>query len=128
MRVSSKTESAGKARKYRLYRHIRTYKRIVKIYMVLYTINSDVLIHDNRSSVNLDLVADQLDHNITLYGSESNEFIDVSVYLDKLPDNVKMELNLIQGGTINDQQSILKKNRLELGSGKPVITSIIQKN
>lgn len=96
--------------------------------MVLYTINSDVLIHDNRSSVNLDLVADQLDHNITLYGSESNEFIDVSVYLDKLPDNVKMELNLIQGGTINDQQSILKKNRLELGSGKPVITSIIQKN
>lgn len=128
MRVSSKTESAGKARKYRLYRHIRTYKRIVKIYMVLYTINSDVLIHDNRSSVNLDLVADQLDHNITLYGSESNEFRDVSVYLDKLPDNVKMELNLIQGGTINDQQSILKKNRLELGSGKPVITSIIQKN
>jgi hypothetical protein len=96
--------------------------------MVLYTINSDVLIHDNRSSVNLDLVADQLDHNITLYGSESNEFRDVSVYLDKLPDNVKMELNLIQGGTINDQQSILKKNRLELGSGKPVITSIIQKN
>lgn len=85
--------------------------------MVLYTINSDVLIHDNRSSVNLDLVADQLDHNITLYGSESNEFRDVSVYLDKLPDNVKMELNLIQGGTINDQQSILKKNRLELGSG-----------
>lgn len=96
--------------------------------MVLYTINSDVLIHDNRSSVNLDLVADQLDHNITLYGSESNEFRDVSVYLDKLPDNVKMELNLIQGGTIDDQQSILKKNRLELGSGKPVIISIIQKN
>lgn len=87
-----------------------------------YTINSDVLIHANKSFVNLDLEADHLDHNITLEGLKSNTFRGVSVYLDKLPDNVSMELNLIQSGTINDPKSILKKNKLELGSGKPLIS------
>lgn len=87
-----------------------------------YTLNSDVLIHANRSFVNLEIEADHLEHNITLDGSESNAFRGVSVYLDKLPDNVKMELNLNQGGTINDSQNILKKNKFESGSGKPVIS------
>lgn len=87
-----------------------------------YTLNSDVWIHANRSFVNLEIEADHLEHNITLDGSESNAFRGVSVYLDKLPDNVKMELNLIQGGTINDSQNILKKNKFESGSGKPVIS------
>ena len=87
----------------------------------LYTINSDVLIHANNSFVNLDLEADQLEHNITLEGSGANVFRGVSVYLDKFPDDVRMELNLLQGGTINDSQNILK-NGLESGSGKPVVS------
>lgn len=88
----------------------------------LNTINSDVLIYANDSSVILDLEADHLDHNISLDGSDSNQFRGVSVYLDKLPDNVSMEFNVIQGGTINDPKNIFKKNRLESGSGKPVIS------
>lgn len=88
----------------------------------LNTINSDVFIYANDSSVILDLEADHLDHNITLDGSASNAFRGVSVYLDKLPDNVKMELNVIQGGTIYDPMNILKKNMLESGSGKPIIS------
>ena len=88
----------------------------------LYTMNSDVLIHANKSFVYLDLEADHIEHNITLDGSEANTFRGVSVYLDKFPDNVRMELNVIQGGTINDPQSILKENTLESDSGKPVIS------
>ena len=88
----------------------------------LYTINSDVLIHANKSFVYLDLEADHIEHNITLDGSEANAFRGVSVYLDKFPDNVRMELNVIQGGTINDPQSILKENISESDSGKPVIS------
>ena len=87
----------------------------------LCTLNSDVLIHANNSFVNLDLEADHLEHNITLEGSESDVFRGVSVYLDKFPDNVRMELNVIQGGSINDPENILK-NGLESGSGKPVIS------
>ncbi len=87
----------------------------------LYTVNSDVLIHANNSFVYLDLEADYLEHNITLEGSESNIFRGVSVYLDRFPDDVRMELNLLQGGTINDSENILK-NGLESGSGKPVIS------
>ena len=63
-----------------------------------------------------------MEHNITLEGSESNVFRGVSVYLDKFPDNVRWELNVIQGGTINDSQSILKENILESDSGNPVIS------
>lgn len=88
----------------------------------LNTINSDVFIHANDSSVVLDLEANYLDHNITLDGSNSDAFRSVSVYLDKLPDNVRIELNVIQGGTINDPMNILKKNMIESGSGKPVIS------
>lgn len=88
----------------------------------LYTVNSDVLIHANNSFVYLDLEADRLKHNITLDGSESNAFRGVSIYFDKFPDNISMDLNLIQGGTINDPQDILKENGLESGSGKPVLS------
>ena len=85
------------------------------------TINSDVLIHANDSQVNLNLEADHLNHNITLDGSELDPFRSVSVYFDKFPDNVKMDLNVIEGGTINDSDDILKKEGLESGSGKPVM-------
>lgn len=88
----------------------------------LHTMNSDVFIHDINSSVNLDIEADLLDHDITLDGSEANAFRNVSVYFDKLPENVKMDLNLIDDGTIDDLDSILEKDGLELGSGKPVIS------
>ncbi|MCI8330320.1 MAG: hypothetical protein HFG02_12230 [Oscillibacter sp.] len=88
----------------------------------LYTINSDVVIHANDSLVNLNLESDHLNHNITLDGSESDTFRSVSVYFDKFPDNIKMDLNLIQGSTINDPQDILKEKGLESGSGKPVIS------
>ncbi len=87
----------------------------------LYTINSDVLIHANKSFVYLDLEAGHIEHNITLDGSETNAFKGVSIYLDKFPDNVRMELSVIQGGTINDPENVLKENRLESSSGKPVI-------
>lgn len=86
------------------------------------TLNSDVLVHANKSVLVLDLEADQLDHNITLEGSEANAFREVSVYFDKLPDNVRMDLNTVQDGTVNGPQSILKQNRFESGSGKPVIS------
>lgn len=88
----------------------------------LHTINSDVLIYANNSLVNLNLEADYLNHNITLDGSESDTFRSVSVYFDKFPDNIKMDLNVIQGGTINDPQDVLKEKGLESGSGKPVIS------
>ena len=87
----------------------------------LYTINSDVFIHANNAFVNLDLEADHLDHNITLAGSETDTFKGVSVYLDKFPDNVRMELNLMQGGMINDPQNIINNSFLS-GSGKPVVS------
>lgn len=87
-----------------------------------YTVNSDMFISASNSYVNLDLESEHLDHNITLDGLESNAFRGVSIYLDELPDNVKMELNLMQGGRINDSDSILEDNRLETGSGKPVIS------
>lgn len=88
----------------------------------LYTLNSDVLINANESFVYLDLEADDLKHNITLDGSESKAFRGVSVYLDKFPDNVKMELNLLQGGTINDPQNMIKKNGLKSGTESPIIS------
>ncbi len=84
-------------------------------------IHSDVLIHAHDSYVYLDLEADYLNHNITLTGSESDTFRSVSVYLDRFPDNVKMDLNVIEGGTIHDSADILKEKGLESGSGKPVI-------
>ncbi|MCM1388438.1 MAG: hypothetical protein NC231_14000 [Bacillus sp. (in: Bacteria)] len=88
----------------------------------LYTLNSDVLISECESFVNLDLEADRLEHNITLDNSGLTTFTGVSVYMDKFPENVKMKLNLLQGGTINDPQDILKEHGLESGLGKPVIS------
>ena len=88
----------------------------------LYSIYSDVLIHANDSLVNLDLEADCLDHNITLDGSESNAFRSVSIYFDKFPGDISLDLNPLQGGTINDPQDVLKENGFESGSGKPVIS------
>lgn len=46
----------------------------------LYTINSDVFIHANKSVVNLDLEAEHLDHNITLDGLKADAFKGVSLY------------------------------------------------
>ncbi len=88
----------------------------------LYTINSDVSIHAKKSRVSLDLSSDHLEHNITLEGSEENAFQGVSVYFDKIPENVKMECNLLQGGSINDPRSVLDGGGLECGSGEPVIS------
>lgn len=87
----------------------------------LCAIHSDVWIHANDSCVNLDLEADHLDHDITLDGSGSNTFRSVSVYFDKFPENIRMELNTAQGGVINDPQRILEKNGLAAGSEEPVI-------
>lgn len=80
-----------------------------------------MLIRECGSFINLDLEADRLEHNITLDNSGAATFTGVSIYLDQFPENVKMELNLLQDGTIDDPQDILKENGLESGSGKPVI-------
>lgn len=88
----------------------------------LHTLKSDVFIHANGSSVILDLEADHLDHNITLDGSDANAFRSVSVYLDKIPDNISIEPSLTHDGTIYDEANLLKNNRLKAGSGKPVIS------
>ena len=86
-------------------------------------VHSDVLIHaKNDPHVNLNLEADHLSHNITLDGSKSDIFRSVSVYFDRFPDNIKMDLNIIEGGKINDPDDILKKEGLEAGSGEPVIS------
>lgn len=49
MRISSITKNAGKACNNRLYRHIRTFKKIVKNYFVIYFKNDTfVLLHQFR--------------------------------------------------------------------------------
>lgn len=88
----------------------------------LSAIPSDVLIHANDSLVNLDLETDRLDHNITLEGSGSNAFNRVSVSFDRFPDDIRMDLNVMQGGTINDPQDLLKESGFESGAGAPVIS------
>lgn len=89
----------------------------------MYALDSDVLVHaDNSSVVYLDLEAEHLTHNITLDGSASDGFKGVSVYFDKFPDNISMDLGLSPDGIINDPHDILKENGLESGSGKPVIS------
>lgn len=87
----------------------------------LNTIHSDAFIHANKSVVVLNVEVDQLDHNITLDGSKLNAFRDVSVYFDKLPDNIQMDLNLTKNGTVNDSKNILN-NQLESDPEKPVIS------
>lgn len=87
------------------------------------TLSSDVFVRANNDClVVLDLIADQLNHNITLDSSTSNTFRSVSVYLDKLPDNVKIEFHTIQDGTVEAPENLFTENRLERGSGKPVIS------
>lgn len=88
----------------------------------LYALNSDVFIHANNSSVVMELMTDQLDHNITLVGSEANSFKGVSVLFDKLPKNVKMEINNIPQNAINDPGGLLTGDKLELGLGEPIIS------
>ncbi|MFR6276575.1 MAG: hypothetical protein ACLUL2_24785 [Blautia sp.] len=89
----------------------------------LNTLNSDVWIQANRdSAVVLDLMADQLDHNIMLDGLESNTFRNVSVYFDKLPDNIKMEFNTIPNSAVNVPEDLFKEKKLERGSGEPMIS------
>lgn len=86
------------------------------------TLNSDVFVSANSPIVGLNLEADQLEHNITLDGSESDIFQIVSVYLDKLPDNIKLDFNTIEGGRISAPENLLKDNKLELGTGKPSVS------
>lgn len=86
------------------------------------TLHSDVMILANDSYVNLDLESNDLDHNITLSSTESNTCKGVSIYFDKIPDHVTLDLNLLQGGILNDPQNILENNSLKKGSGKPVIS------
>lgn len=88
----------------------------------LHTVSSDVSIHETNAFVNLDLEAAQLNHNITLDGSESKAFAGVSLYMDQVPDHVKMDLNPLPGGAINDPEDILKEYKLGTGSENPVIS------
>ncbi len=88
----------------------------------LCTLNSDVFVHTNSARVVMDLLAEQLNHNITLVGSESNSYRDVMVYFDKLPENVKMEFPNIPQSVINAPFELLTGDKLELGSGKPIIS------
>lgn len=88
----------------------------------LSTLNSDVFVYTNNATVVMDLLADQLDHNITLAGSESNSFNGVTVNFDILPANVKMEFPDIPQSAINDSSGLLTGDKLELGSGNPVIS------
>lgn len=88
----------------------------------IYALDSDVLVHADTSAVYLDLEAEYLTHNITLDGSDSDGFKDVSIYFDKFPDNVSMDLGLSPNAIINDPDDILKENGLESGLGKPIIS------
>lgn len=92
------------------------------IQVYLCTLNSDVFVRTNSARVVMDLLADQLKHNITLVGSESNSFSDVMVYFDKLPENVKMELPNIPQSAISAPSGLLTGDKLEPGSGKPIIS------
>lgn len=56
-----------------------------------------------------------------LDGSEANAFKSVSVYFDTVPASIKMEVNPIQNGSIQDPQHILDNGRLVSGTEKPVI-------
>lgn len=86
------------------------------------TLHSDVTIHANDSYVNLDLESNYLDHNFTLFGTESNTFKGVSIYFDEIPDHVTLDLNLMKDGVLNDPQNILENNGFKEGSGKPKIS------
>ncbi len=88
----------------------------------LETLGSDVLVHTNNATVTMELTAKQLNHNITLAGSESTSFRDVMVYFDKLPEDIKMEFNNVPSDAIDDSDGLLTDGQLEAGSGTPVIS------
>ena len=88
----------------------------------LETLSSDVLVHTNNAAVTMELTADQLNHNITLAGSESISFREVMVYFDKLPENIRMEFNNVPSDAIDDSYGLLTDGQLETGSGMPVIS------
>lgn len=50
MRISSITKNAGKACNNRLYRHIRTFEKIVKNYFVIYHTTIDFIAHGKKSN------------------------------------------------------------------------------
>ncbi len=87
-----------------------------------YTLNSDVVIHANDASVIMNLMTDELDHNITLAGSESSSFGRVMVYFDQVPENVRIELNDISQNAINDPSGFLAGDKGKSGAGEPVIS------
>ena len=84
-------------------------------------IHSDIFLHADKSVVALHLEAAKLDHDIVLDGSETNAFKSVSVYFDTVPASIKMEVNPILNGSIQDPQHILDNGRLVSGTEKPVI-------
>ena len=84
-------------------------------------IHSDIFLHADKSVVALHLEAAKLDHDIVLDGSEANAFKSVSVYFDTVPASIKMEVNPIQNGSIQDPQHILDNGRLVSWTEKPVI-------
>lgn len=55
MRISSITKNAGKACNNRLYRHIRTFEKIVKNYFVIYKLNIDEELYEALDSGFLEL-------------------------------------------------------------------------
>lgn len=87
----------------------------------LYTLNSDVLVHANNAFVNLDLEADLFKHSVTLDGAEPDAFKGASIYWDKFPDHVNLDLDLSQGGTINDPDDWLKENDSGIAPAEPAI-------
>ena len=57
MRISSITKNAGKACNNRLYRHIRTFEKIVKNYFVIYNKISDPAVYPSEDiGIDLSLV------------------------------------------------------------------------
>lgn len=86
------------------------------------TLNSDVFVSTDNASVIMDLLAEKLSHNITLAGSGSDSFRDVMVYFDILPENVRIEFPNVPHSAINAPFVLLTGDKLELGSGKPVIS------
>ena len=88
----------------------------------LCTLNSDVFVCTNSARVVMNLLADQLNHNITLVGSESKSFGSVLVYFDTLPENVRVEFSDTPQSAINAPFELPAGDKFELGLGKPIIS------
>lgn len=87
-----------------------------------YTLNSDIWIRASNASVIMKLMADELDHNITLVGSGSSSFGRVMVYFDRLPENARIEFNDISQNAVNDPSGFITGDKLETGLGTHVIS------